>query len=302
MEHSDYRALRDRLGICLPVLLRSLDHCGDSLVRLVGLDTLHLMLDRAMAVEVQGFVPPLLDVLAAHSPLFLEGDSLSISLVVPYCASYMLLLSKGRDGRNSWCQEAVNKFLTFGSVHCRASTAAFRCFLEHGLLPLLLRDVMLMAPRLQELMELLLQASESTDAVEVLYAWRALQVLLGGHMLPCVRHFALDVFLRLVFSYFTFLVSGPPPGLKVYSSTEAEVDFVSPVVAAMTSAEWSMVEQCRPALREALQASIRLLATGSRGKLDELLVELQDLSGQSRLGLLEFTAFARDALEVVQAL
>jgi len=125
--------------------------------------------------------------------------------------------------------------------------------------------------------------------------------LCSGHYLLAPPLTPTDVFLRLVFSYFTHLASGPPPGLQPSSSTEAQAGFVSPVVAAMTSAEWSSVEKCRPALREALRASIRLLATGSQGKLDELLVELQGLSGQSRLGLLEFTAFARDAVEVVHA-
>ena len=87
-----------------------------------------------------------------------------------------------------------------------------------------------------------------------------------------------DVLLRLAFCHLTFVASGPPPGLGPVGG-DGEDGFVSPLVQAMTSAEWSLVESLRPALRRELAACVALLAAsgGGRGggRLQELLAELE---------------------------
>ena len=95
MEEAHYTSMRDRLGLSLPPLLQTLDAVSDPVVRLVSLDALHIMLDRAMAAEVQNFVPPLEQCFASTSPLFLDGDDFAQSMVAPYCAANVLLLLKG---------------------------------------------------------------------------------------------------------------------------------------------------------------------------------------------------------------
>ena len=59
LEQLHYTALRERFGLCAPLLLQTLDGNADAAVRLVGLAALRMLLERAMAVEVQHFVPPL---------------------------------------------------------------------------------------------------------------------------------------------------------------------------------------------------------------------------------------------------
>ncbi|CAK8988581.1 unnamed protein product [Durusdinium trenchii] len=70
MLKSNYIVLKDRFGLCLPVLLQILESSTDSLLRFVGWDVLNLLLDRAMAVEVQNFGPCLADFFESHSPFF----------------------------------------------------------------------------------------------------------------------------------------------------------------------------------------------------------------------------------------
>jgi len=273
MEHAHYKAVRNRLGLCLPPLLLSLDRSTDPTARFVGLDALHLMLDRALVVEVQNFVPPLEHCFSANSPLFLEGDELAVSTVVPYCAGYVLFLTKAHAVGSGAQRDALDRFLHFGSVHCRASGAAFRLFVEFGLLPLLLRDPMFLAPRLKQLMELLLQATEAVNATEVLLAWWALHLLLGGELRPRARHYAMDLLLRLALGYLTFVASGPPPHVDAAGPCPAEC--LSPVVRAMTAAEWALVERRRPALQRAFEAGLRLLADACPRHVEEMLAGLE---------------------------
>ncbi|CAE8614610.1 unnamed protein product, partial [Polarella glacialis] len=183
MEQADYSMLRDRLGLFLPLLLQTLDRSSDSVVRLVGLDALNLMLDRAMAAEVQNFVPPLEHLFSTGSPLLLQGDVVASMTVAPYCSGFTLFLLKAFAAASASARsEQFDKFLYFGTVHCRADQTAFLLFLEFGLLPLLSREDWLVAPRLRKVTELLLQAAEGVNASEVLLAWRGLCLLFGGNL------------------------------------------------------------------------------------------------------------------------
>jgi len=289
MERAHYRAMRGHLGLCLPPLLQCLDRCADAAVRLVGLGALHLMLDRAMAAEVQNFVPPLQHCFSVSTPLFFEGDDLAVSAVAPYCAGYALLLLKAPADGTACRRELADKFLTFGAIHCRATGVAFRLFLECGLLPLLRRDVMLLAPRLKSLMELLLQAAEATDAAEALLGWRALGVILSGELRPRAEHYALDLLLRAAMGYLSFIASGPPQGLGTVACAD---EFRSPLVKAMTAAEWDAAEKRRLALRKALEAGLRLLSDGRGAWLDELLLSLEGAKSPLGPQLHDFAAFA----------
>merc|ERR1719265_2776957 len=116
MEHVHFTAVRDRFGLCLPVLLQVLDCCSESTVRLVGLDALHLMLDRAMAAEVQSLVPPLEHCLTSCSPIFLNGDTVAPSVVAPLCASHVLFLLKAYPCESLQRQDMIQSLLTFGGV------------------------------------------------------------------------------------------------------------------------------------------------------------------------------------------
>ena len=54
---ADYLVLKGRFGLCLPILLRILEENTDPLLTFLGWDVLNLLLDRALAVEVQQFAP-----------------------------------------------------------------------------------------------------------------------------------------------------------------------------------------------------------------------------------------------------
>mmetsp|Transcript_95081 Transcript_95081/g.306266 ORF Transcript_95081/g.306266 Transcript_95081/m.306266 type:complete len:609 (-) Transcript_95081:48-1874(-) len=296
LERVHFTSLRDRFGLCLPPILQALDKGGaDASVRLAGLASLHLLLDRAMAAEVQRFVPPLQHCFATLYPLFLQDDLLAQITVAPFCAGCSLFMLKAYTSGSIWRQEVLDKFLLFGSVHCRSHSLAFRLFLELGLLPLLEREALVLAPRLKLVMELLLQAAESPDARVVLLAWRSLVLLLCGSLRPRAGRYMADLLLRLALGYLTFVASLPPPGLDLDAKGDAHGDsdgaagcpdaFVSPVVAAMTAAEWRHAVRLRPALRQALASGVGLLAVReigdvaitSKDRLEEMLMDLDTL-------------------------
>merc|ERR1719282_1172018 len=108
MERVHYSAMREHFGLCLPLLLQAMDHCTDSVVRLVGLDALHLLIDRAMAVEVQNFVPAIEQFYGTASPLFLDGDDLAPCIVAPYCAGHVLFLLKAHTGDIMWRRGVID--------------------------------------------------------------------------------------------------------------------------------------------------------------------------------------------------
>eukprot|EP00927_Polykrikos_kofoidii_P074557 TRINITY_DN70563_c0_g1_i1.p1 TRINITY_DN70563_c0_g1~~TRINITY_DN70563_c0_g1_i1.p1 ORF type:complete len:622 (+),score=116.33 TRINITY_DN70563_c0_g1_i1:90-1955(+) len=286
-ENAHYKAMRDRLGLCLPPVLQTLDTCTDAVVQLVGMDALQLLLDRAMAAEVQHFVPPLEHTLASTSPLFLDNSELTQSTVAPYCAANVLLLLKGYTPGSASRLDVAGKFLAFGAVHCRGHTRAFRVFLEFGLIPLLRRDVFLVATRVKQVVEMLLQATESMNAAEALLAWEALCILFSGVLQSRARYYAMDILLRVALSFLTFVVSNPPPELRLECGAHGAGDnekntngvraackgadgkrgehgssggvFVSPVVEAMTASEWALVEHHRAGIQRALGRAVALL-------------------------------------------
>lgn len=289
-ERAHYTVVRDRFGLCLPPLLQVLDGCTEPVVRLVGLSALSLLLDRAMATEVQNFVPPLEHCFTTSSPLFFDGDTVVADAVAPYCTGYVLLLLKAYSRGGALQRSAFDRFLSFGGVHCRAKPVAFRLFMESGLLPLLRRDALLLAPRLRQVMEILLQSTEAVDAGEVILAWRCLCLLLSGNLRPRVRRYAMDILLRATFTYLTFIVSEAPPfvrasGVDSYASAShcnrsssscIGGGFVSPVIQAMTSAEWSVAERLRPALTRVVRRGLALLGAADWCSLDVLLSDLGD--------------------------
>ena len=169
--------------MALPLLLQVLDHCCDSVVRLISWDALHLVLDRALAAEVQNFRPPLLHIFETCSPLMLDEEATCLA-VAPFCASSVLFLLKayGPDVDVSDRSKQLDSFLRFGSLHCKSNSRALALFLEFGLLPLLTRETWLVAPRLRGTVELFLQSCEGGNALEVLLAWRGLQLLFSGEL------------------------------------------------------------------------------------------------------------------------
>lgn len=307
MECVHYSSLKDRLGLCLPVLLQVLDGCTDAAVRLMGLDALHLTLDRAMAAEMQNFLPPLEHCLATSSPLFFDGDDLAPSMVAPYCAAQVLCLLKAYTPGNLNRQASIDKFLTFGGVHCSTNPVAFRLFLEFGLIPLLRREVLLLASRVKQIMEILMQAAEATHAVEVMFAWRGLGLLLGGALRPRTRYYTMDILLRAAFGYLTFVASGPPASAccDEENSARAADEFVAPAVDAMTPAEWALAERLRPILTRALGNGIGLLASAEDQPINLLLHELEAILAKGgefearcpalKAQLSNFAAFAQAA-------
>ena len=172
--------------MALPLLLQVLDHCSDSVVRLIGWDALHLMLDRALAVEVENFRPPLQHIFETCSPLLLDEELASLC-VAPFCASSVLFLLKAFNHNSSVAERStqLDSFLRYGSLHCKPNSRAFALFLEFGLLPLLAREAWLVAPQLRAIVELLLQSCEGGNALEVLLAWQGLQMLFCGQL--CAR-------------------------------------------------------------------------------------------------------------------
>lgn len=312
MEHLHYTAMRDRFGVCLPPLLQVLDTCTDKYVRFVGLDTLRLTLDRAMAAEVQNFVPPLAHCLAIASPLFMDGDGVAESTVAPYCACHVLFLMKGYGAAaSSQRQEILDKFMAFGSVHCRGRTRAFRLFLEFGLVPLLCKEVWLLRTRLKLVLEMLLQATESINCVEALLAWEALTFLLQDPLARGrLRRYTMDVLLRAALAHMSFLDTDPPPQLLPDGEAVGvdKCNFISPVVAAMTASEWALVKRHASALRRALERVISLLAASDAPGVQRLLCELEgSLSpGDATTPLAapqlkSFAAFARAAIREAAA-
>ena len=198
------------------------------------------MLDRALAIEVQNFRPPLQHVLETCSPLFLDEEVACLA-VAPFCASSVLFLLKAfsRDCKLDR-SKSLDSLLRYGSLHCKPNSRAFALFLEFGLLPLLAREAWLVAPQLREIAELLLQSCEGGNALEVLLAWHALLLLFGGELQarvkrPVDRHrivqpsvqscrYFQDILLRMAFTYLTFFASDPPEGLQQEPATGPAVD------------------------------------------------------------------------------
>lgn len=54
---ADYLILKGRFGLCLPILLQILETNTDPLLTFLGWDVLNLLLDRALATEVEQFAP-----------------------------------------------------------------------------------------------------------------------------------------------------------------------------------------------------------------------------------------------------
>ncbi|CAE8701282.1 unnamed protein product, partial [Polarella glacialis] len=195
--------------------------------------------------------------------------------------------------------DQFDKFLYFGTVHCRTDQTAFLLFLEFGLLPLLSREDWLVAPRLRKVTEVLLQAAEGVNASEVLLAWHGLCLLFGGNLRSRATLYLQDILLRLAFGYLTFIASGPPPGLGPPGG------FVSPVVESMTDVEWSLAERSRPALRQSFALAARLVAETAEDKIDQLLSEFEGTLVSSTCSwrtknlmpeLRQFVSFVRDAI------
>ncbi|CAE7684249.1 DEGP1 [Symbiodinium sp. KB8] len=268
MQQSDYLVLKDRrmdqhsstrLGLALPLILQVLDQTSDQVVRLIAWDALHLMLDRALAIEVQNFRPPLQHVLETCSPLFLDEEVACLA-VAPFCASSVLFLLKAfsRDCKLDR-SKSLDSLLRYGSLHCKPNSRAFALFLEFGLLPLLAREAWLVAPQLREIAELLLQSCEGGNALEVLLAWHALLLLFGGELQARVKRYFQDILLRMAFTYLTFFASDPPEGLQQEPATGFG-KFLSPVTAAMTAAEWTEVSCRKDELDVVLRDVARVLA------------------------------------------
>ncbi|CAK8987814.1 unnamed protein product [Durusdinium trenchii] len=262
MLKSNYTVLKDRFGLCLPVLLQILESSTDSLLRFVGWDVLNLLLDRAMAVEVQNFGPCLADFFESHSPFFLQ-EELGRLTVAPFASSFVLFILKAYPGHESTVtarDEQLERFLRFGCFHCKAQAQAFCLFLEFGLLPLLAREALLLAPSLQEISVLLLQSCESPQIIEVLLSWRCVLLLFRRLPQRLPRYFQ-DILLRVIFGFLTFVASDAPESLGLKESPDSIRGFRAPVVASMSSAEWEEAEARREELAVVLQEGSRLNAT-----------------------------------------
>ncbi|CAE7340932.1 unnamed protein product [Symbiodinium sp. CCMP2592] len=309
MQQSDYLVLKDRLGLALPLILQVLDQTSDAVVRLIAWDAVHLMLDRALATEVQNFRPPLQHVLETCSPLFLDEEVACLA-VAPFCASSVLFLLKAfsldcKLDRS----KSLDSLLRYGSLHCKPNSRAFALFLEFGLLPLLAREAWLVAPHLREIAELLLQSCEGGNALEVLLAWHALLLLFGGELQGRVKRYFQDILLRMAFTYLTFFASGPPEGLQQEPATGSG-NFLSPVTAAMTAAEWTEVSCRREELDVVLRDAARLLAEADEPGGDLLTRSLTEMTASASLPvpsgraedlahrLEDFILFVKDAVEL----
>ena len=132
-----------------------------------------------------------------------------LQVAAPLCAAHVLFLLKAYASETSDRQAMVQTLLTFGSGTCALNPAAFRLFLEFGLLHLLQRDPMLLAPKLKAIMGLLLHATESPDAYTVLLAWTGLELMLASELQMRVRGYIMDILLRLTFTWLSFVASGP---------------------------------------------------------------------------------------------
>jgi len=282
-EHIQYTSLRDRLGLCLPSLLQIIDLCSDALVRFVGISAVHIILDHAIAVEVQNLVPPLEHCFATTAPLFLQGELTSVSAVAPYCAGIVQFVLKGFV-QCSPRQQVLDRLLTFGYLHCRTSTSAFQSFLEFGVLPLLARDVLLLASRLRQVMEMLLQSTESTNVKEVLLGWHALCILLQSELQSRMKRYLPDILLRMAFTYLTFLGSELQEDPSADPIKE-DMPICSPVAKAMTPQEQSRGARFRRELEHVLEKGVELLEVATGGLLDsymsEIEAQLQDLGTKS---------------------
>merc|ERR1712129_444136 len=113
-----------------------------------------------------------------------------------------------------------------------------------------------------------------------------------------------DVLLRLAFAWLSFVASSPPPQLGCDRADQAEATtFISPVVSAMTAAEWDIVVRLRAANERAFKRILRLLATDTHSPLCKLLSDLEGMlanggpagPSQGLLGtqLAHFITFAR---------
>merc|ERR1712232_1454479 len=122
--------------------------------------------------------------------------------------------------------------------------------------------------------EMLLHGTESLNVCEVMLSWEGLCLLLAGELRLRTHTYMEDILLRLGFSYLTFLVSGPPAALEGECEDERDMLFVSPVVAAMTAAEWNMVQEIRPTMCDVLACAASLLG-GKDTRLEELLAQLE---------------------------
>eukprot|EP00439_Symbiodinium_sp_Y106_P071552 s470_g12.t2 len=277
MQQSDYLVLKDRLGLALPLILQVLDQTSDAVVRLIAWDAVHLMLDRALATEVQNFRPPLQHVLETCSPLFLDEEVACLA-VAPFCASSVLFLLKAFSLDKLDRSKSLDSLLRYGSLHCKPNSRAFALFLEFGLLPLLAREAWLVAPHLREIAELLLQSCEGGNALEVLLAWHALLLLFGEELQGRVMRYFQDILLRMAFTYLTFFASGPPEGSG---------NFLSPVTAAMTAAEWTEVSCRREELDVVLRDAARLLAEADEPGGDLLTRSLTEMTASASLPALQ---------------
>ena len=272
MLKSNYIVLKDRFGLCLPVLLQILESSTDSLLRFVGWDVLNLLLDRAMAVEVQNFGPCLADFFESHSPFFLQ-EELGRLTVAPFASSFVLFILKAYPGHESTVtarDEQLERFLRFGCFHCKAQAQAFCLFLEFGLLPLLAREALLLAPSLQEISVLLLQSCESPQIIEVLLSWRCVLLLFRRLPQRLPRYFQ-DILLRVIFGFLTFVASDAPESLGLKESPDSIRGFRAPVVASMSSAEWEEAEARREELAVVLQEVLEILAENTPRPLEKTL-------------------------------
>ncbi|CAE7267658.1 unnamed protein product [Symbiodinium sp. CCMP2456] len=297
------------LGLALPLILQVLDQTSDQVVRLIAWDALHLMLDRALATEVQNFRPPLQHVLETCSPLFLDEEVACLA-VAPFCASSVLFLLKAfsldcKLDRS----KSLDSLLHYGSLHCKPNSRAFALFLEFGLLPLLTREAWLVAPHLREIAELLLQSCEGGNALEVLLAWHAMLLLFGGELQARVKRYFQDILLRMAFTYLTFFASDPPEGLQ-QEPTTGSGQFLSPVTAAMTAAEWTEASCRKDELDAVLRDVARVLAEADEPGGDLLTRSLTELTASASLPvpsggaeglahrLKDFVLFVMDAVEL----
>ena len=263
MLESDYMILKDRFGLCLPVLLQILESSTNSILRFLGWDVLTLLLDRAMAVEVQNFEPCLADFFQSHSPFFLQ-EELGRLTVAPFSSSFVLFLLKAYPSHVSSVtarDEQLERFMRFGCFHCKTETETFSLFLEFGLLPLLAREALLLAPNLQEISVPLLQSCENPQILEVLLSWRALLLLFKQLPQRLPRYFQ-DILLRIIFGFLTFMASDAPEGLLEDAEDPKGVvsGFRSPVTASMSAAEWQEAIARREELASVLGEMLDILA------------------------------------------
>lgn len=307
---SDYLVLKDRFGLCLPVLLQILDSSTDSSLRFLGWDVLNLLLDRAIATEVQNFSVCLADFFQTHSP-YPQEDICGLS-VVPFSQSFAQFLTKAfADGKSDACvsrEKQLEFFFTFGFFHCKsAKSEPFTLFMEFGLLPLL--ETSMLAPNLQELSQQLLQSCEGPQILEVLLSWRAI-VLLFNQLPQRLGRYFQDILLRVIFSYLTFLISDPPEGLADVDVTDYDLaGFRSPVAACMTQAEWEEAISRRAELEALLGEVLKMLAQHQAGLFNKTLMQLQSGSSFPAKNLAvealspqlqRFVRFAREVAETVE--